>query len=761
MRKEKILIIVESPGKIKTIKKYLPEDKDFIVLASIGHIADLSNKYKYNLGIDINNNFKPNYILSKDKVDVLNAIINAATLSSKILIATDGDREGECIASLINDRIKGCNKKIKRIVFKEIKKNDIINGINNERDLDENLVDAAITRRALDRIVGYMASPFVISNLGKGVSAGRVQSVALKLVVERESEIANFDKEEYWTIKANLGKTENATFTAFLDKVKAPNEEEALFLKKELENSVFVVADVKNKAKDRNPPEPLITSTLQMFAASKYKISVTSTMEAAQALYESGHISYMRTDSKRLSDEAVTEISEWIKNTHPNYLPKQRNVFKNKDSAQDAHEAIRPTDINKLPLAIANCQTDQDKVYKLIWDITVASQMTPAVYNTTSMKIVTNKGRELKVNGRVLANPGWLIITTKADIDDVDEKDNLLPILNGGDKLKLFGNITIEQKFTQPPSRYKEETLIRELEKKGIGRPATYASIMAKICQTRGYISKRNSLLFPTKEGVALVNLLDKYFSFMKYEYTSKMEDKLELIAKGKCTYLETIKEFFNEFNNELIEANVKQVAGKLKQASLTKTEDVEKKNETGANSNQSIGAQIDCKNTGFFCELCKYPMILRQSSIGYFLGCSGFPHCKHVLPCKVIDNVITPFDEIKAAPENVKCPKCKEQMLISSGRYGDFYRCKAFPQCNGKSKIPFGKECPECGGDLYETIFMKPPYEGAVLCCMQYPKCSHIEKLVDKKDWKEVQAIKIKEINDNIRDVKKCIPSP
>jgi DNA topoisomerase-1 len=774
MKKEKILIIVESPGKIKTIKKCLPLDKDFIVLASVGHIADLSNKYKYNLGIDIDNNFKPNYILSKDKIDILNAIINATTLSSKVLIATDADREGECIASLIKDRIQSSNKTIKRITFKAIKQKEIIEGINNQREIDTNLVDAAITRRALDRIVGYMASPFVISNLGKGVSAGRVQSVALKLVVEREFEIANFDKEEYWTIKANLGKTNKSSFVSFLDKIKVKTKEEAEKIKNELENSMFIVADVKNKPKDRNPPEPLITSTLQMLAASKYKISVSNTMEAAQALYESGHISYMRTDSKRISDEAISDISAWIKNNHPNCLPKKRNSFKNKDSAQDAHEAIRPTDINKLPASYL--ETNQDKIYKLIWDITVASQMTPAIYNTTSVKIVTNKGKELKANGRVLVDSGWLVITSKADIDDHDEKDNLLPVLNSGDKLQLFDNeVTIEQKFTQPPTRYKQETLIRELEKRGIGRPATYASIMAKICETRGFVSKLKDFLYPTKEGVDLVKLLDKHFSFMKYEYTSKMEDKLELIAKGQCTYLETIKEFFDEFNNELIEANIKQVNEKLNNPVLENKEEAEKKTQKSSESdentkqssvkiseNAEIKKQIDCKNTGFFCQMCRYPMILRQSSIGYFLGCSGFPHCKHVLPCKVIDNVITPINDIKPAPENVKCPKCKDKMLISSGRYGEFYRCKAFPQCNGKLKIPYGKECPECGGELYKTIFLKPPYDGPVLCCMQYPNCNYIEKMSEEsKNWMDTHTHVIKDINNNIKNIKKCTLAP
>ena len=761
IRKEKILIVVESPGKINTIKKYLPDDgKSYILLASVGHISDLSDRYKYNLGVDIDNDFKPHYILNKDKMDVLNAIIDASSLCSKVLLATDEDREGECIAYLICQRLDTCNKPIKRISFNEISRKGILKALSEERDVDKNLVDAAMTRRVLDKIVGYMASPFVIKNLGKGVSAGRVQSVALKLIVEREAEIEAFVPREYWNLKANVGKDSTQCFLATLDLKEVATKEQADLLKEELENSIIVVSGIESKPKEKNPPAPLITSTLQMLASSRYRISVTRTMEIAQELYEGGFITYMRTDSKRLSDEAIAGIREYIGNKYPEYLPETKNVYKNKDSAQDAHEAIRPTHIEKLPSK--TLENDQARIYKLIWDAAIASQMTPAKYNITTVKLVTNRRKELKATGKVLVSPGWTLVNKKADIEEVDDNDNLLPQLNKGDKLTIYKpGVVSEQKFTQPPSRYKEYTLVAELEKKGIGRPATYASIIKKICETRNFIKKSKDLLIPSEEGKNLVYLLDKNFTFMKYDYTSLMEDNLELIAQGKSTYLETMNSFFVHFNNELIQAYKELSDEKIALRNARKAE-IEKNRSHRAPREprpyEEDQEPIDKKNTGFFCQACKYPMVLRESGIGYFLGCSNFPHCKNVVQCRVIGNVITPaIIEKPLAPDNVRGPICKDNMVLTSGKYGDFYSCKAYPVCRGKRKVPYGKKCPDCGGELYRTIFMRQPYGGPVLCCMQYPNCTYIEKLNESDEWRE----SVKEVKNNIKPIIKCKLAP
>lgn len=714
--KEKVLIVVESPSKIKTIKKYVPQDRDYSIIASVGHVVDLSYKFKHRLGVDIEKEFKPNFVINKDKIDVVQSILDGASLADKIVLATDPDREGEAIAHHIAERIKHLSKKIKRVEFPELTKIGIPAGLKKERDIDSNLVNAAIARRVLDRIVGFMGSPFVIKRIGKGCSAGRVQSVALKLVVEREREIKNFKPEEYWNVKVNLHKLPKDSFFASLQhKDKISNKKDAMSIKEELENSKYVVKHIAAKEKKRNPYPPLNTAKLQMVASSRIGIPSSRTMSAAQELYQDGRITYIRTDSLRVSPEAIKMVREWVGKKHPNCLPTKSNMYKNKGTIQDGHEAIRPTDVSIEPED--KPKTDKEKIYKLVWEYFVASQMKPAVYDTTSVTIETNKKRTLKTNGRMLKEAGWLSLLGVEEDDD-NEKDSLLPPLVVKDILNLGKKgVLADQKFTQAPPRYKEHTLVKELENKGIGRPSTYATIMKTICETRNFVESKNKSLIPTKIGKDIVNLLDEYFTFMQYDYTSKLENKLDLISDGKCTYLETMEDFYKYFKAEIDKAYTK-----------TKIE------------------------TDYVCTKCNSKMVLQKSALGYFLGCGQYPKCKNIVSCEVVDGKITlaPDKNKNYAPENIKCPKCKSRMLIRSGKFGEFYSCESYPDCRGSRKIPYGKKCPDCGNELYRNIFR----HGPVLCCMGYPKCKHVESLKED-NFEEKQKKIINDIKRNTKDIK------
>lgn len=715
-QKEKVLIIVESPSKVKTIKKYAPKDKDYSVIASVGHVVDLSNKFKHRLGVNIEKDFKPNFVINKDKIEVMQSILDGASVADKIILATDPDREGEAIAFHIAERLKSLGKEIKRVEFPELTKGGVPAGLKKERDINIDLVNAAIARRVLDRIVGFMGSPFVIKRIGKGCSAGRVQSVALKLVVERDREIKEFKTEEYWNIKVDLYKfAKDSFFAALQHKGKIPDEKTAMSIKKELESSTYTVKKIDAKEKKRNPYPPLNTAKLQMVASSKMGIPSSRTMSAAQELYQAGKITYIRTDSLRVSPEAIKMVREWIGKKHPNCLPSKSNMYKNKGAVQDGHEAIRPTDVNVEPQA--KPKTDEEKVYKLVWEYFVASQMKPAVYDTTSITIETNKKRLLKTNGRILREAGWLSLLGVEEGDD-NEKDSLLPPLVVKDVLNIGKKgVIADQKFTQPPPRFKEHTLVKELESRGIGRPSTYATIMKTICETRNFVESKNKSLIPTQIGKDIVKLLDEYFTFMEYDYTSKLEDKLDLISGGKCTYIETMEDFFKYFKQEIDKAYTK-----------TKVE------------------------TDYVCSKCDSKMVLQKSAIGYFLGCGKYPKCKNIIPCEVVDGKITlaPDKNKNYAPDDIKCPKCKSKMLIRQGKFGEFYSCESYPDCRGSRKIPYGKKCPDCGNELYRNIFR----QGPVLCCMGYPKCKHVEPLKEDNFQSKQKKI-VDDIKRNTKNVK------
>lgn len=697
-KKEKVLILVESPTKIATIKKYLVDPERYTIIATYGHIADLSNYGDFNTGVDIDNGFRLHYTVNPDKKERLAAIIGAASLCDKILMATDPDREGEAIASLVADRIKTCGKPIKRIEFGEITKEGVIAGIKNERNIDNNLVNAAKARRALDRIVGYMGSPFIIKALGKNMSAGRVQSVALKLAVDREREIIEFKPEEYWIIKANLAKFAKDPFVAtYYSKKDITTKEEADELKKQLDESSFKVSKIVAKPRKRNPPAPLNTAKLQISVANRYKIAPTKIMEVAQNLYESGMITYMRTDSVRLSNEAINMAREWLKQNYPAALPESPNIYKNKDSAQNAHEAIRPTNINVLPEKAP--KTEAEKVYKTIWDVFVASQMTPAIYDTTSVTIVTEKKHELRANGRMLRDPGWLVIASNIEEDD-GEKDTRLPLLVVDDVLSLVEpRIVTEQKFTQPPPRYKYQSIIKELEEKGIGRPSTYATIMDKLVNVRGFLVKEaDSTLHPSESGMNVVELLEKNFSFMQYNFTADMEEKLDKIEHGTYSYSQAMGEFYEVFSKELDKAY--------------------------KNSTKSVICA---------CDKCGAHMIIKKGPNGTFLGCSRYPKCKYSMSCSVTaDGKIKANDAPEPAPYDVKCPTCDGKMCIV--KYGTYesYRCAKYPACQGRKRIPCGKKCPTCNDDMSIIFFKNPPNIGFHYCCMSYPKCNYFVKKED-----------------------------
>jgi len=691
---QRILIVVESPGKIKKIIASLPKDNKYRVVPSIGHFMELAKDGKDNLGIELDSNYEPRFRLMDDKRDVLTAIIDAAKEADKILIATDPDREGELIGYSIIEQLLVLDKQIKRIEFKEITKTGIETALKNERDLDMDLVQAALSRRVLDRVVGFLVSPLVIKILGKGLSAGRVQSVALKLLVERELEIQAFKPEEYWTIQSAL-KANGSTIHIITNlNCKISNKQDADLAVKDLESATYTVSNIESKQTEKAPPVPITTSLLQQIASSRFSFGGQRTMKSAQKLYEDGLITYHRTDSKRQSIEAVTVIREWIQTNKKDYLPDKPNIYKNKDSAQDAHEAIRPAHIEQLPKE--HPLTDEEKLYKLIWEATIGSQMSAAIYDITTVTIKTDNNRELKVTGKMLNSAGWLSVTQYADVDKEDEKDIKLPKMVVGDILsKVPSGISAKQKHTLPPKRYSEGTLVKELEKRGIGRPSTYADITNKIT-SREYVSKKGKSFVATPIGIKLVQFLQDNFSFMEYDYTSDLEEVLDKIAHGKYSYEKMMNDFYPSFRKTVDDVYVN-------------------------------------ANYGHKCDKCGKLMICKKSDFGYFLGCSDYPKCKNTKLCKIVDGKIVEVNDktiSKMAPDDVKCPECNSNMKLYSGKFGSFYSCINYPNCKGTKKVSCGKQCPKCGGELYRTVFDRPPHNGPVLCCMAYPECKHVEYL-------------------------------
>lgn len=683
----KTLIIVESPAKARKISKILGDK--FVVKASYGHVVDLSTDGFGNLGVDIDNDFTPKYIVIPDQKDKVKAIIAAAKGVDQIYAAPDPDREGEAIAWHLAEILKNTKLPIFRVTFDEITQKGIMKGIKAPRNINIDLFNAQQARRVLDRIVGFSVSPFLIRKIGPKMSAGRVQSVAVRMVVDREREIEAFKPEEYWPISAQLAKSlKEESFSAkYINKV--TNEKDALKIKSDLDNDKYKVFEVVEEQKPKKPNPPFITSSLASSAAGKYKFAAARTMKAAQALYEAGKITYIRTDSFRLSEDAVEECRLWLKENAYD-IPDKSNIYATKKAAQDAHEAIRPTDVTLTPKNIF-LPDDEQKIYTLVWERFVACQMNPALYDNVNVTIKTSSDYLLKANGRTLKYKGWLEIMGDIDNDDSDVK---LPILKKNDELILVSpKVKTEQKFTKPPPRFTEKTLIKELERRDIGRPSTYATIMSKITQ-RSYVQKKSNTFFPTDCGKKIVDKLVDAFCFMDYNYTADMEKKLDKIACGKLGYVEMLNGFYIPFKEELKKAY-----------------------------------SVDQKDYGFICDKCKSKMVLRHSKFGFFLACSGYPKCNRTLSVDMVGDKPILRGTLKPdLIDNIICPNCKSGMVKRDGKFGPFYACVEYPKCKGTKKVPYGKKCTECGHELYAAIYNNKN----VLFCMNYPNCKHKEDLSD-----------------------------
>ena len=666
----KSLVIVESPAKAKTIGKIL--GKKYKVVASVGHVRDLP---KSRLGIDLEDNYKPGYITIRGKGPVVKELKAEAKKVDKIYLATDPDREGEAISWHLA-HILGIDDKAKvRVEFNEVTKEAISNAMKKPRTIDLDLVDAQQARRILDRIVGYKISPLLWRKIRKGLSAGRVQSVAVKLICDREEEIKKFIPEEYWSIKVKLNKDKEKFEADFYGKtinnkdtkIELKNKAEVDKVLEDIDMKNFIVRDVKKGTRRRNPYSPYITSTLQQDASKKLNFTTRKTMMVAQQLYEGidikgegteGLITYMRTDSIRVSDEAVLNTCSFIKENYGDKYTTGGNSYsgKSKKGSQDAHESIRPTSTLRTPTLIKTSLTsDQYKLYKLIWERFVGSQMTPAVYDNISLNI-DNNGYLFKARGSKLKFDGFLKIYISSD---EEEKDMDIPLLNEDDKLTA-NKIDPNQHFTQPPGRYSEASLIKILEELGIGRPSTFAPIIGTIL-AREYVVLDKKTFNPTDLGILVNDLLKEYFKDVVNEkFTANLEERLDGIAEGEIPWVEVVDEFYKEFKVFLEKAE----------------EEIQE-------------VEIEDEVTDEICEKCGKNMVIKRGRFGKFLACPGYPECKNT---KAI------MDEL-----NVKCPKCDEFLVRRRSKKGRmFYGCKGYPKCDFVSwDEPIEEKCPECKGLL------------------------------------------------------------
>ncbi|MBR5155388.1 MAG: type I DNA topoisomerase [Clostridia bacterium] len=676
-KQKKNLVIVESPAKAKTIKKYL--GARYEVTASMGHLRDLP---KSQLGVDIENKFEPKYITIRGKGDLISGLKKAAKNSAKIFLATDPDREGEAIswhlATLLDvDPESNC-----RITFNEITKTAVKDAIANPRSINTDLVDAQQARRVLDRIVGYQISPLLWKKVKKGLSAGRVQSVATKLIVDREREIDAFQEEEYWTIDVKLTNVSGklpfiAKFYGKTAKTKMalPDEDTVKNIVTDLKKSSFTVASVTRGQKKRFPAPPFTTSTLQQEAARKLGFTAKRTMQAAQQLYEGidikgsgsiGLITYMRTDSLRISFEALSDCRNYISSIFgESYVPAKPKFYKSKRNAQDAHEAIRPTSMAFDPEKIkSSLKPDQYKLYKLIWNRFIACQMPDAVLDTVQADIKSDN-YVLKASGSNVKFDGFMAVYVEGK-DFIEEKEGKIPKIEEGQAL-LFKDIEEKQHFTQPPARYTEASLIKAMEENGIGRPSTYAPTITTITG-RGYVAKEGKSLYPTELGNIVTDLMAEHFSdIVDVEFTANMEDKLDFIEDGKNQWKDVISDFYTPFAKSLKDAE--DAIGKI---------------------------EVQDEVSDIACEKCGRMMVYKQGRFGKFLACPGYPDCK---------NTKTIAEEIDAP-----CPKCGGKVEVRKSRKGvKYYTCEKGTDCLLSWDEPTKLKCPECGG----AIMKKRPYRG------------------------------------------------
>lgn len=691
------LIIVESPTKVKSIKKYL--GGGYEVMASMGHVRDLP---KSKLGVDTEHDFKPQYINMSDKKDLIKQLKTAAANSDGVLLATDPDREGEAISWHLAYLLALDLNEPNRVAFNEITESGVKAGIAAPHKIDLNLVDAQQARRVLDRIVGYKLSPFLWKKVKGGLSAGRVQTVALRLIVEREREIEKFNSEEYWSVDAKLlagTKSFKAALYGFADGKKIdviPNAEEADKIVSALSGAEYIVSALKKGTRKKQPAPPFITSTLQQEASRKLGFTGQRTMRIAQQLYEgvdvpgagtTGLITYMRTDSLRISEEARAAAYKYITGRYgKEYLPEKPRYFKTKSGAQDAHEAIRPTSVSFTPESVKDALTaEQYKLYKLIWERFIASLMEVCVQNTVNADI-TAGDYLFKASGYSIKFDGFTVLYEEGKDEDSAE-GGALPEMKTGDKLKLK-ELTPNQHFTQPPARYTEPTLIKALDENGIGRPSTYAPIISNILG-RDYIEREKKSLKPTNLGMVVSDLMVEYFDkIVDVKFTAGLEKQLDEIGAGKRGWVDTIKDFYKDFD-------------KL----YKKAED----------SLEGKRVKVPDEETDVICDKCGRKMVVKSGRFGKFLACPGYPECKNTKPM--------PEDEVKQP-----CPKCGGKLVKKTSKKGKkFYGCSNYPDCDFAAPgIPTGEKCPECGSFIISGV------RGRKYCMNS--ECPTRQKKADKK---------------------------
>ncbi len=688
------LVIVESPAKAKTIQKYL--GSNFEVIASMGHVRDLP---KSKIGVDVENGFTPQYLDMKGKEDVIRELKKRAKKSDCVYLATDPDREGEAISWHLAQMLGLDMNANNRVAFNEITKTGVQNGMANPHRIDLDLVNAQQARRILDRLVGYKLSPFLWKKVKRGLSAGRVQSVAVRLIVDREEEIRAFVPKEYWSIDAKLRSPHSAKqFMAKLaavdgEKIEIANEAQAQMLLQRLEQANFVVTGIRKRVTKKQPAPPFITSTLQQEASKRLGFQSKRTMKAAQELYEGvdlddmgavGLITYMRTDSLRISADAQAAAAEYIKGEYgENYLPEKPRVFKSKKGAQDAHEAIRPTMPEMSPDKVKNSLTsDQYKLYKLIWERFIASQMANALLDTVSVDIDAG-GCLFKASGYSVRFDGFTILYEEKS-ENEEENQKMLPLLSVDDVLKVLA-LDGNQHFTQPPARFSEATLIKSLEENGIGRPSTYAPTITTIL-ARMYVEREGKQLRPTALGEVITQLMKEHFEhIVDTAFTAKMETDLDNVEQGTADWVATLDSFYQDFAKTLEQAE-KAMEGKHVKVPDEETDEV--------------------------CEQCGSPMVIKIGRFGKFLACSGFPDCKNTR--KIVQET------------SGVCPLCKEKIVLKKSKRGrSFYGCSGYPECNFMTwNIPVEETCPQCSS----TLFQKGGKSGKLVC--EKPECGYERSL-------------------------------
>ena len=667
----KYLVIVESPAKAKTIEKYL--GRNYKVVASVGHIRDLP---KSKMGIDVENDYEPHYISIRGKGDVIKSLRSAAKKAEKVYLASDPDREGEAIAWHLAFLLGLDLKEKNRVVFNEITKDAVKAAFKDPRTIDVDLVDAQQARRVLDRLVGYSISPILWRKVKKGLSAGRVQSVALKIIIDREKEIREFIPEEYWSIDGNFKKATKKFKAAFwgLDgkKKKLPNAESIKEVTERLDGKDYQVTKVEKKERKRNPSAPFTTSSLQQEAARKLNFRTRKTMMVAQQLYEGiplgkqgtvGLITYMRTDSTRIADTAKGEAAEFIETTYGSaFSAHGGKKIKNAQGAQDAHEAVRPTSVMRTPEEMEKyLDKDQLKLYRLIWSRFVASQMTPAILDTMKVTLQQN-GVIFIANGSKIKFKGFMQVYVEGRDDGKEDKENILPELNEGDVVQSI-SIEPKQHFTQPPARFSEATLIKTLEENGVGRPSTYAPTLETI-QRRYYVKLTQKRFEPTELGEIVNSLIEEFFpQIVDTHFTAEMESSLDSIEAGKQEWIKVVDQFYRPFEKELSNAE----------------ENIEK-------------IQIKDEPAGFDCDICGHPMVIKLGRYGKFYACSNFPDCRNTKP--IVKEI------------GVECPVCHQGQVVErkSKKNRIFFGCTRYPECDFTSwDKPVGRNCPKCDNYLVE----------------------------------------------------------